>query len=177
LANLQGLQWLLEAAGKTAAAAAAALLGALQQISRTPNVPLECVKALVAAGIAPTYPQLVAAARSGTQGLWVWVDAAQDLNTHVASFPTFLSSHQWPAAAQPLLDIAMLLRRQQRRYDHSSLQQQRQLLLEQLTPVVLDDLLHVMLTAAADDSEDSPAGGSSPLRELTRGLSADILWL
>jgi hypothetical protein len=172
---LQGLEWLLCTAGKTAAAAAAPEPATVQWLACIPDLPLQCAKAAVSLGVLPTYQQLVAAARSGAQGLQVWVDAAvfcaplpegqisieQQSTVYAARLQSYLSSTQWPDLAQVLFKLAFFasLYGSEQQWQQQR-QQQRLLLEEKPTPAALHDVLLVALSAGCSGA--SP-GGCEPV--------------
>jgi hypothetical protein len=145
------------------------------------HLPLQCAKAAVSAGLVPTYQQLVAAARSGAQGLRVWVDPAvdstqlpdgqtnskQQSTEYAAPLQAYLSGTQWPALAQVMFDPAFFARQYDKEQQQRQQRQRQQLLEEKMTPAALHDVLLVALSAG-------PSGATPQGREPVRQL-ADVL--
>jgi hypothetical protein len=132
----------------------------------------------VSLGILPTYQHLVAAARSGAQGLQVWVNAAvfgaplpdyqtsieQQSAVYAARLQSYLSSTQWPTLAQVLFRLAFFASLYSSEQQWQQQQQQQRLLLEEkLTPAALHDVLLVALSAGGSGA--SP-GGREPVAHM-----------
>jgi hypothetical protein len=166
LSCLQGLQWLLRTAGEAAVAAISP--ETVQEIACVPDVPEVCARALVAAGIVPTYQQLVAAARTGVQDVWVWAAATFSQKRHENGLAGALEDSQWPALAQVFFDTNLLV---PCRYGLAT----QRLLAAHLNPATLEDLLLLALSAGADATYEwgSYFTLQSPLHNLAGNLRDD----
>jgi hypothetical protein len=122
----------------------------------------------VFAGINPTYQQLVAAARSGTQGLQVWVQAAVYLGYRLQGnsstafgiactverqqlqdrLQQYLQQTQWPALAGVMFSGKLLVQPLASAGAAAEAELQQRLSAMQLTPAALHDLLLVALSMA-----------------------------
>ncbi|KAF6258212.1 hypothetical protein COO60DRAFT_1639353 [Scenedesmus sp. NREL 46B-D3] len=99
-----GVKWLLLTAGNMAAAAS--MPATVQKLACISDMPLQCAETLVSAGVIPTYPQLVAAARSGAQGLQEAYEAAQQAGQQ-QQHQRLLAEQLSPAALADLLLVAL----------------------------------------------------------------------
>jgi hypothetical protein len=150
-------------------------------------VPYECALMLVSSGIVPSYSQVVAAARSGVQGVQVWpaavIHTGQDA-AHSASnsddaaqnalqrFTCQPKASQWPVLPDVLFcnytfTSVWVLNAETDAARHHQRQLQQQLLAEQLSPAALEDLLWLALSAAP---KDVGVWDKGPMHQLTKAV-------